>query len=170
MTPQNKSSSQHRNAYNLSSRSHLSSMGRDHSIPGHYSDLTRHPENETVPGLLILRLDAPIYYANALTVREKIKKLIEEADPTPRALILDSASQDSLDVTSSDMLIYLVHEMKNKGIEIYVAEVHAPVVEFSQRTELYELIGEDHIFPTVDYAVQYIESSIQSEMSDPDEN
>ena len=154
-----------------SSRPHLSSLGRVPSIPGYFSDLTRHPENESIPGLLILRLDAPIYYANALTVRGEIKKLIEEADPPARALVLDSASQDSLDVTSSEMLISLLHELKNKGIEIYVAEVHAPVLEFSQRTELYELIGDDHIFPTVDLAVRFIESSTQSaEISGHDED
>jgi len=153
-----------------SSRPHLSSLGRVPSIPGYYSDLIRHPENEAIPGLLILRLDAPIYYANALTVRAQILKLIEEADPAPHALVLDSASQDSLDVTGSEMLISLLRELKNKGIEIYVAEVHAPVLEFSQRTELFELIGDDHHFPTVDSAVQFVESSTQSESSDHDEN
>lgn len=152
-----------------SSRPHLSSLGRDPSTPGHFSDLTRHPENEPVPGLLILRLDAPIYYANAQTVRDKIIKLLDEAEPPPRAVVLDSASQDSLDVTSSEMLISLLRELKYRGIEIYVAEVHAPVVEFSQRTELYELIGEDHIFLSVESAVQFYESSTQSETSSQDE-
>ncbi len=152
-----------------SSRPHLSVLGRDPSIPGHYSDLVRHPENTAVPGVLILRLDAPIYYANANTVREKIKKLIREADPQPRALILDSAGQDSLDVTSSDMLISLVRELKDKGIDIYVTEVHVPVLEFSQRTELFEVIGEDQIYPTVDYAVRAIESSDRAESSGQDD-
>ena len=152
-----------------SSRPHLSVLGRDPSIPGHYSDLVRHPENTAVPGVLILRLDAPIYYANANTVREKIKKLIREAEPLPQALILDSAGQDSLDVTSSDMLISLVRELKDKGIDIYVTEVHVPVLEFSQRTELFEVIGEDQIYPTVDYAVRAIESSARAESSGQNE-
>jgi high affinity sulfate transporter 1 len=152
-----------------SSKPHLSSLGRDPSDPGYYTDLTRHPENQLVPGVLILRLDAPIYYANALTVRDKVKKLIDEAEAPVRAVILDSTSQDSLDVTSSDMLISLLRELKGKGIEVYVTDVHATVLEFSQRTELFDLIGEDHRFTTVDSAVQYIESSTQSEMPDSDE-
>ena len=61
-----------------SSRPHMSSLGRVPGVPGAYSDLTRHPENIAVPGTLILRLDAPIYYANALTVREKVKTMVEE--------------------------------------------------------------------------------------------
>ena len=62
-----------------SSRPHVSSLGRVPGMPGVYSALERHPENTAVPGLLILRLDGPIYYANALTVRERVK-------PWPRTL------------------------------------------------------------------------------------
>jgi len=139
---------------------HLSFLGRDPDNPVHYSDMTRHPENQPLPGILILRLDAPIYYDNAQTVRDKIKKHIGEADLPPKAVILDSTSQDSLDVTSSEILISLPRELKADGIEVYVAEVHTPVLDFSQRTELYELIGDEHIFTTVNSAVMYAEQSI----------
>ena len=140
-----------------SSRPHLASLGRIPGIPGAYSDLKRHPENIPVPGVLILRLDAPMYYANALTVRERMKALVAEFQPPPRAVVLDSAGQDSLDITSAEVLKGLVVELKDKGIDIYVAELHGPVREFGQRTGLLELIGEDHIFPTVDMAVRFIE-------------
>ena len=56
-----------------SSRPHLSSLGRVPGVPGAYTDLGRHPENTPVPHMLILRLDGPLYYANALTTRDKIK-------------------------------------------------------------------------------------------------
>ncbi len=49
-----------------------------------------------------------------------------------------------------------------------MAELHAPVREFSQRTGLLEMIGEDHIFPTVDAAVNFIELSAQSEKANPE--
>ncbi len=144
-----------------SSRPHISSLGRLPGMPGAYSDLNRHPENITIPGVLILRLDAPMYYANALTVREKVKALVAAAQPPLRAVVLDAAGQDSLDITGSDVLKGLVLELRDEGIEIYVAEVHAPVLEFSQRTELFEVVGEGHIFPTVEAAVQFIEASVQ---------
>ncbi len=76
-----------------SSRPHLASLGRVPGIPGAYSALDRHPTSIAIPGILIFRLDAPIYYANALTVREKAKKLLEETQPHPHAVILDSAGQ-----------------------------------------------------------------------------
>jgi sulfate permease, SulP family len=151
-----------------SSRPHLSSLGRRPGIPEAYSDLERHPESTAVPGVLILRLDAPMYYANALTVRERIKALVAEAQPPPRAVVLDSAGQDSLDITSVKVLQGLLLELKEKGIDIYVAEAHAPVLEFSQRTGLFEMIGEDHIFLTVDAAVRFIESSNRSDKANPE--
>jgi high affinity sulfate transporter 1 len=152
-----------------SSRPHLASLGRVPGIPGDYSDLNRHPENTAVPGVLIVRLDAPIYYANALTVREWIKAQVSNIQPSPHAVVMDAAGQDSLDITSAEALKGLVVELMDKGIDYYVAEVHAPVREFGQRTGLLELIGEDHIFPTVDDAVRFIEKSAGSEKANLDE-
>ena len=131
-----------------SSRPHLSSLGRVPGVPGAYSDLTRHPDNTPIPGVMILRLDAPMYYANALTVRDRAKTLIEEAETLPRAVIFDAAAQDDIDLTSTDTLKSLVKELRAKNIAVYFAEVHAPIREFSRRTGLLELVGEDNIFPT----------------------
>jgi len=142
-----------------SSRPHVASLGRIPGIPGAYSDLHRHPESTAVPGTVILRLDAPMYYANALTVRERAKAIIADAQPPIRAVVLDAAGQDSLDITSADVLKALLVELKGKGIELYVAEMHAPIREFAQRTGLLEIISQDHVFPTVDAAVRFIEMS-----------
>jgi high affinity sulfate transporter 1 len=151
-----------------SSRPHLSSLGQIPGTPSAYSDLNRHPENTAIPGIVILRLDAPIYYANALTVRERAKALIAQSQPPIRGVVLDSAGQDELDITSTDVLKSLLVELKGKGIVIYVAEMHAPVREFAQRMGLLEMIGEDHVFPTVDAAVHFIEMSDQSIKVNPD--
>ena len=145
-----------------SSRPHIASLGRVPGVPGAYSDLVRHPEDAPVPGVLIVRLDGPMYYANALTVRDQIKTMIEEAKTQLRALLIDLGAQDQLDLTSVEVLKGLVKELQGKGIAVYVADMHAPVLEFSQRTGLLELIGEDHIFPTVDAAVRFLETAIDS--------
>jgi MFS superfamily sulfate permease-like transporter len=152
-----------------SSKPHLASLGRTPAIPGAYSDLGRHPENMPIPGLLILRLDAPMYYANALTVRDQIKSMIASTQPPPRALLLDAAGQDTLDITSAEMLKGFVKELRSKGISIYVAEVHVTVREAALREGLLALIGEDHIFPTVDTAVHFIETSAPSQKTNEDE-
>jgi len=146
-----------------SSRPHLASLGRVPGVPGTYSDLIRHPENKPIPGVLILRLDAPIYYANALTVRDGIKALIADTQPPPRAVVLDAATQDSLDITSVEMLKGMIAELRDSGIEIFVADVHSPVRDFSQRTGLFEIISGNREFPTVDAAVRFIEASAGQE-------
>jgi high affinity sulfate transporter 1 len=142
-----------------SSRPHLASLGRVSGVPGAYTDLARHPENTAVPGVLILRLDAPMYYANALTVRDKAKAMMEESETPLRAVILDASVQDELDITSAEVLEGLVKDLHGQGIAVYVAELHAPVREFGRRTGLLDLIGEENVFPTVDLAVRSIETS-----------
>jgi sulfate permease, SulP family len=144
-----------------SSRPHVASLGHVPGVPGVYSDIARHPENIPVPGVLIVRLDGPIYYANALTVRDQIKTMVEETKTRLRALLIDAGAQDQLDLTSAEVLKGLVKELHGKDIAVYVADVRAPVLEFSQRTELIELIGEDRIFPTVDAAVRYLEMATE---------
>ena len=99
-----------------------------------------------------------MYYANALTVRDRVKAMIAEMPTPPRAVILDAASQDQIDVTGTDVLKGLFKELHAKGIAVYVAEVHAPVLEYGRQTGLLEALGEDHVFPTVDAAVRMIEA------------
>lgn len=141
-----------------SSRPHVSSLGRVPGVPGAYSDLTRHPENTRVPGVLIVRLDGQFYYANALTVRDRVKAMIAEMDEAPRVVIFDAASQDAIDVTGTDVLKGLVKELHARGIDVYVAEVHAPVLEYARQTGLLEAFDEDRVFPTVDAAVRSLEA------------
>ena len=138
------------------SRPHMSSLGRVPGVAGAYSDLSRHPENQPVPGVLILRLDAPMYYANALTVREQVKALVEEAETPPQALIFDATAQDALDITSAEVLKGLMKELRDGGIEVYAAEVHAPVIAFARKSGLSDVLGEQHVFPTVDAALAAI--------------
>ena len=79
-----------------SSRPHVSSLGRVPGVPGAYADLTRHPECTPVPGVLIVRADGVLYFANALTIRERVKAMIEEMQPPPKTVIIDASAQDQL--------------------------------------------------------------------------
>jgi len=141
-----------------SSRPHISSLGRVPGTTGVYTDLTRHPENTAVPGILIIRVNGPIYYANALTVRDQVKAMIIEMESLPRVVIFDAGAQDVLDLTSTEMVKSLVKELQGKGIGVYLADVHAPVLESGGKAGLRELIGEGHVFPTVEAAVRFFES------------
>ena len=145
-----------------SSRPHLSSLGRVPGVPGAYSDLERHPENTPVPGVLIVRLDAPMYYANALTARDRLKAMVRESAPPPTAVVFDGEGQDDLDVTSAHMLVGLVGELRSAGIDVYFANVHEPVLERARDTGLYEAVGDQFVLPTVDVAVRALEKQARS--------
>jgi SulP family sulfate permease len=140
-----------------SSQPHLSSLGRVPGVPGAYSDLARHPENAPVPGVLIVRLDAPMYYANALTARDRLKATIRDASPPPTAIVFDGEGQDELDLTSAHVLHGLVMELHGRGLEVCFANVHGPVLERARETGLLEAAGGDRVFPTVDLAVRALE-------------
>jgi high affinity sulfate transporter 1 len=140
-----------------SSRPHIASLGRVPGVPGAYSDLGRHPDNQPVPGVLIVRIDAQIYYANVNTVRDHIKALIAGMEAPPKALIIDMGAQDAIDLTSREVTRSLIKELHQKDIAIYLADVHAPLIEMAKKDGMIPTIGEDHVFPSVDAAVRAIE-------------
>ena len=140
-----------------SSRPHIASLGRVPGVPDAYSDLARHPENIPVPGVLIVRLDSQLYFANALTVRDRVKAMLAAMTPPAKAVIFDANAQDEIDVTSTQVLRGLLQELHAQGITVYVAHLHEPVLEHGRKTGLVAAIGEEHIFPTVDLALRSIE-------------
>ena len=73
-------------------------------------------------------------------------------------MIFDASAQDQIDVTSTDVIRGEVKELHGKGIDVYLADVHAPVLEHGRKTGLLEAVDEDHVFPTVDLAVRSIEA------------
>jgi sulfate permease, SulP family len=139
-------------------RPHISSLGRAPGVPGAFADLSRHPDSVAIPGVLIVRPDAQLYYANALTVRDNVKAMIEAAEPPPKAVVFDMAGQDQLDLTSGELLATFARQLQGRDITVYLAEVHQTVVEDARRTGLLDEIGEDHVFPTVESAVSHIET------------
>ena len=120
------------------SKPHVASLGR---VPGVAGRLLRPgagiPENEPVPGILIVRPDAQLYYANAQTFRNLVREMVARRALQPLgAVIIDASAQDELDFTTTEMLIELVRQLRANGIEVYMAEVHAPVLEGIDRAGL----------------------------------
>jgi MFS superfamily sulfate permease-like transporter len=149
-----------------SSKPHISSLGRLPGDPGAYGDLARHPEGTPLPGVLIVRPDAPIYYANALTFRDRVNAMLRATDPPPRSLILDCSAQDGLDLTTTDMLKGLAKQLDEQGIEMVFADVHAPVLEGARASGVFGAAIDDRVFRTVDAAVRNVVSDIHG-MQDP---
>jgi MFS superfamily sulfate permease-like transporter len=135
------------------SRPHLGVLGQNPEVRGGYGDLGRHPTYQRVPGILIVRLDAPLFYANASVAAEGVKKLVGSSDPIPRAVVLDAGSSADLDITSAETLEALVTALRSANVDVAIAEARKPVVDAGARLGVLETFGDDRVFPTIDAAV-----------------
>ena len=133
------------------SRPYIALLGK--RANGEYSDMGRHPDAQPIPGLVILRLDAPLYFFNANVARTQI--LAQTAvDPPPQAILLDLGASADLDIGTSDMLRDLISDLRQGNIDLLFAQVRGSVRQRMRVTGLFDHIGEDHIFLSVDAAVQ----------------
>jgi sulfate permease, SulP family len=135
-------------------RPYIAVLGRVPGSPDAYGDVVRHPDYERVAGLLVLRLEAPLFYGNASPVRDRLKALVGASDPLPSAVILDAGANDRLDITSAEMLEQLISALHAANIDFALADVRLPVVDMARRSGLLELLGEGRIFHTIDEAVE----------------
>ncbi|MGO4573329.1 SulP family inorganic anion transporter [Microvirga sp. 2TAF3] len=126
-------------------------LGRPAGIEG-YHDITRYPEARRIPGLVLFRWDAPLFFANAELFRERALAAVTES-PTPvRCVVVAAAPVTSVDVTAADALIELDQALQEKGIELRFAELKDPVKDKLKRFGLLARFGETRFFPTIDAA------------------
>ncbi len=133
-------------------------LGRVRGLKG-YHDVERHPEGRQIPGLLLLRWDAPLFFANAEWFRERVLGAVAQAPSPPRWVVVAAEPVTSVDVTAADMLVELDEALFAAGIELSFAEMKGPVKDKLKRFGLFTRIGESFFFPTVGAAVSsYLES------------
>jgi high affinity sulfate transporter 1 len=122
-------------------RPHVALLGR---IPGtaRYSDMERHPENESVPGVLLLRVEASLLYINAEYVRDEIRRRLRALPAPPRAVVLDLSSSPSVDVTGASMLSGLETELAEAGIALRLVEARSTVRDLLRAGGLDARVGE----------------------------
>ena len=133
-------------------RPHFAVLGRVDGIRG-YHDVTRYPDARRIPGLVLFRWDAPLFFANAELFHQRILGAIAES-PTPvRRIIITAEPVTSIDVTSADMLAELEHTLTRSGIELRFAEMKDPVKDKLRRFELFDRFGGANFYPTIGSAV-----------------
>jgi SulP family sulfate permease len=150
------------------SQSKLSVLGRE---PGRFvfSDTRRHPENRAIPGLLILRPDEGLFFANADALRSEIVAQVDDAHPLPRVVLLDLEMSNQLDVPSMDMLLELKKEMDNRDTELWLSRLHGPVRDALERSGYLQQIGPDKIHRRgLDSIMEYLTQVAPDELKDFD--
>jgi high affinity sulfate transporter 1 len=128
-------------------------LGKPKGVPG-YHDVTRYPEAELIPGLAILRWDAPLFFANSIIFRDRVRQLIEEVEPRPLWILVAAEPITDIDTTAADMLVSLDEELNADGIHLAFAELKDPVKDKLERYSIYETIDPEHFYPTIKTAIK----------------
>ena len=139
-------------------RPHYAVLGRVERRPRAIHDIKRYPEARLVPGLVLFRWDAPLFFANAELFHQRVLEAVAQS-PTPvKRIIVTAEPVTSIDVTSADMLAELEQALRESGIEMRFAEMKDPVKDKLKRFELLERFGAANFHPTIGAAVDaYLE-------------
>jgi high affinity sulfate transporter 1 len=134
-------------------RPHDAILGRAEGVKG-YHDLKRYPDAKQIPGLVMFRWDAPLFFANADTFRTRILDVVAAATPPARWVVIAAEPITDVDTTAAEMLEELDQELVLRGVELAFAEMKDPVKDRLRRYELTRRLGEHRFFPTVGVAVK----------------
>jgi high affinity sulfate transporter 1 len=134
-------------------------LGRVDDLKG-YHDVTRYPDAKRIPGLVLFRWDAPLFFANAEVFADRLRLAIASS-PTPvRWAVVAAEPVTDLDTTAADVLRELDEELAAEGVDLRFAEMKDPVKDRLKRYALYQRFGDDHFYPTVGAAVSaYLEET-----------
>ncbi len=133
-------------------RPHYAVLGRVEGLRG-YHDMKRYPDAEQIPGLLLFRWDAPLFFANAELFQQRVTEAAMQA-PTPVARVVVTAEPvTSVDVTSADMLRELHRVLQERGVALHFAEMKDPVRDKLRRFELTSIFPDAMFHPTIGSAV-----------------
>ncbi len=132
-------------------RPHTATLVRVDGSKG-YHDATRHPEGRSVPGLVLYRFDAPLFFANAEVFHDEVTALCLPGSGVRRVVVTAEPITD-IDATAAEMLRRLHEELTERGVVLAFAELKGHVRERLAHDGLVERIGPDRFFRTIGEAV-----------------
>jgi high affinity sulfate transporter 1 len=135
------------------SRPYDAVLGRVDGLKG-YHDVSRYPDARQVPGLLLYRWDAPLFFANADVFEERLLKAIARAPGPIRRVVVTSEPMTDVDTSAADVLERLHRDLAAHGIVLTFAEMKSPVTDQLERYGLLDLLGPESFFPTIGTALK----------------
>jgi MFS superfamily sulfate permease-like transporter len=132
---------------------HDAVLGRVPNYKG-YHDVGRHPDARQVPGLLLYRWDAPLFFANADHFLDRARAVVRGVDPPVRWLVISAEPVTDVDTTAADALDELITDLAQVGIELHFAEMKGHVKDLLKDYGIYQRLGEAAFHPTVGTAVK----------------
>ena len=140
-------------------------LGRVAGLEGYHS-VESYPGAQLLPGLVIYRFDAPLFFANAKTFRDAVIRLAA-SEPRPRWVVVAAEPITDVDTTASDVLHELDRTLDAQGTSLVLAEMKDPVRRKLDRYGLTQAIEEHHFFPTVESAVAAYRAKTGAEWTGP---
>ncbi len=134
-------------------------LGRVRDLDGWHST-QQYPEAEEADGVVVYRWEAPLFFANAGTFRQEIRKLVRSREP--RWVILEFSAVTDVDVTAADMLEHLDNDLNARGVNVVFVEMRTPIEDLLHRYGLFATFTREHVYPTVDLAVRGIQEESAS--------
>ena len=116
-----------------------------------------------IPGLLIIRWSAPLFFANANQFRDRIRELVKTTDPAPRWVLVAAEPITDIDTTAGTMLADLDAELNAAGIHLAFAELQSSVRDSIVRYGLLSMIDEKHVYASVTEGVKAFRRETASE-------
>ena len=136
-----------------SSRLQVDTMGRVRGEKAAWGSLRRHTDRPTYPGVLVLRIDTPVFWVTAAPLHDAVVARVD-ATPGLRAVVLDLEATNQMDVTSLDALADILRALRERDIDLYLVRVMWPVRKALKTSGLMEEIGEDHLWHSISQGVR----------------
>jgi high affinity sulfate transporter 1 len=134
-------------------RPHSAVLGQPKDVEG-YHDIARYPGARQIPGLVLFRWDAPLFFANAELFKDRALAAVAQSPSAVHWLVVAAEPVTSVDVTAADALAELDETLHVDGVELCFAELKDPVKDKLKRFGLFGQIGSAYFFPTIESAVR----------------
>ena len=144
-------------------RPYRAELGRVTGLRG-YHDLSRNPEAERIPGVVILRFDAPLFFANGGLFEDFMRSRVEAAGPGVHTVILAAEPITDVDTTAVDELVDVDDWLAKRGIRLIIAEMKDPVVDVLREYGLAGRFTPDRFAPTVGAAVDDVTGTLRGDL------
>jgi len=134
---------------------HVAVLGR---MPGMdiYRKLERNPDAVALPGILMVRVDAPLFYANVNVLKATLKALEADAKGPLKHVVLDAKGIGDVDASAISTLEEILEDYTDRGIQLWVAGMHGPVKDALCRSHFVEHLGDEHFVYRVHHAITAI--------------
>jgi SulP family sulfate permease len=131
------------------SRPAISRLGANPANPGAFEDMARHPDARPLPGILIIRPDSPVFYANAQAVRDSTEAAVTGSGGGVHTVIMDLDANDDLDITTAEQLDKLFDTLAGLSVALVLVHLHQPARQMADASGLLAKIGSEHVYATV---------------------